>query len=511
MAQADPAQAHSTTSPLDADRQRSECCSHSNCSETTLRTRIGFAVAVFITLSGLILSRPARPMLDFDQNFYVSIAYDLNKYGVYSNGVLGEVDSTVTRPPSGMFFGPVFPMLVFAVTELDPRFAEAVRCSIEANSGLRKGTTCKPDEMPIRLINVFLLAIGLFAVASAAQLIFRRRWMFLLSGTLGLIALACEANIFSYVMTEATIFSLYSMFAYATVLAWKTGHTRHSFISGVLLGLLCLTKPSFLIQFPLVAALTAVCLIGRANSRPHVLKHLVAFSLAFAILPTAWIVRNAISVGKFGFTEEYGAAALIERFAYNDMSLREILQAFPYCTPVIGELAFDKVGGRDSMHRFTYFTAGSFFNVGRDRRNALFYRYGRLDPQISGIALDELRTRWWHHLLVSIPLAWCGMWAGWAASLLLIPLFAWACIRSARTRPPLFLCYAAPALANLALDALIGNHYTRYNLILIGPYATGAAAIISSWLKGLHWRWRLRAPARLSIPSAPAASDEDSA
>lgn len=511
MAKANPAQEHSTTSPSDADRRRSECCSHGNCSKTTLRARIGFAVAAFIMLSGLILSKPARPMLDFDQNFYISIAYDLDKYGVYSNGVLDEVDSAVTRPSSGMFFGPVFPMLVFAVTELDPGFAEAVRCSIEVNSGLRKGAACKPDETPIRLVNVFLLAIGLFSVASAAELIFRRRWMFVLSGILGLIALACEANIFSYIMTEATIFSLYSMFAYATVQAWKTGRTRHFIISGVLLGLLCLTKPSFLIQFPLVATLTAVCLFQRANSSPHVLKHVVAFSLAFALLPTGWIVRNAITVGKFGFTEEYGAAALIERFAYNDMSLREFLQAFPYCTPAIGELAFDKVGGRDSMHRFTYFTTGSFFNLGRDRRNALLDGYGKLDPQISGIALDELRTRGWRHLLVSIPLAWCGMWAGWAASLLLIPMFAWACIRSARTRPPLFLYYAAPALANLALDALVGNHYTRYNLILIGPYATGAAEIISSWLKSLRWRWRFRAPARLSIPSAPVASDEDSA
>ena len=36
----------------------------------------------------------------------------------------------------------------------------------------------------------------------------------------------------------------------------------------------------------------------------------------------------------------------------------------------------------------------------------------------------------------------------------------------------------------LGLDALIGNHYTRYNLILIGPYAVGAAWIIASWLPG---------------------------
>jgi hypothetical protein len=73
---------------LDADRRRSACYNHGNFSKTTLRARIGFGVAVFITLSGLILSKPVWPMLDFDQNFYVSIAYDLDKYGVFDDGVL---------------------------------------------------------------------------------------------------------------------------------------------------------------------------------------------------------------------------------------------------------------------------------------------------------------------------------------------------------------------------------------------------------------------------------------
>jgi len=165
------------------------------------------------------------------------------------------------------------------------------------------------------------------------------------------------------------------------------------------------------------------------------------------------------------------------------------------------------------MHRFTYHTDGSFFHVGRGRRDALVARYGRLDPLIPGIIRDEMRNDWWRHLLVSIPLAWCGLWAGWLSSLVLVPLFAWACVRAVRTQQPLLLFYAAPALAMLGLDALIGNHYTRYNLILIGPYAVGAAWIITSWLPGppgAHWRWQSPASAPLSAPSARAASSADS-
>ena len=129
-----------------------------------------------------------------------------------------------------------------------------------------------------------------------------------------------------------------------------------------------------------------------------------------------------------------------------------------------------------------FHTPHSFFHVGRERRDTLVREHGRLDPIIGSIALDEMRARWWRYLLVSIPLAWCGMWAGWLMSIVLIPLFAVACSRAFRTgQPLLLLLFAAPAITMLGLHAAIGNHYTRYNLILIGPFAVGTAVIASSY------------------------------
>ena len=46
----------------------------------------------------------------------------------------------------------------------------------------------------------------------------------------------------------------------------------------------------------------------------------------------------------------------------------------------------------------------------------------------------------------------------------------------------MFLLYAAPALVMLGLHAGIANHYTRYNLILIGPFCAGAAWIIAQFI-----------------------------
>src|SRR4029077_15641458 len=109
------------------------------------------------------------------------------------------------------------------------------------------------------------------------------------------------------------------------------------------------------------------------------------------------------------------------------------------------------------------------------------------------IVREEMRTNWWRHLLVSIPLAWCGLWAGWIVGLVLVPFFAGARVRGIRKREPVILLYAAPAIMMLGLHGAVANHYTRYNLILIGPFAVGAAWMIAGWLQ--HMRSPSQAPA----------------
>ncbi len=443
------------------------------------RDALVFALA-FLTFAAAILTRPAKGLMEFDQPFYVTMAYDLDQHATLTNGIFVDFDSTVAEPRPGMFFGPVYPVVVFGIMKIDSRFAEAVRCAVEADRGHRDPASCEPYAIPVRLVHAFLLALGVLAVAAAARALFASNAVFWWSAVLCIVALASEAEIFSFIMTESITFALYSLFALLMVRSWRTGSIGSLMLAGAALGLLCLTRLSFFVLFPGVAGLSLLC--GYLVPAPRKLGlGLLGMAVVFLSLMAAWGVRNAVSVGKLGLTEEYGSAVLIERFAYNDMSLREFFLAFPFCTPGLGELAFDTVYGTDSMHRFVYHTPGSFFHVGRDRRDQLVSEHGRLDPLIGGIVRQELREGWWRHLAVSIPLAWCGMWPGWLISLLLVPLFVVACVRAFR-QAPLFLLYAAPAVAMLGLHGLMANQYTRYNLILIGPYAVGAAWIIESLL-----------------------------
>ena len=450
---------------------------------SSLSTRtIKFCVVVvsLLTIGLSIVTRPDWKLRDFDQVFYVTIAYDLNRYGVFSDGIFDPVDSSVQLAKPGMFFGPVFPAMVFAVMQLDHRFAEAVRCSVDSNRGHQDESICEAYEVPIRILNSILLAIGAAAIGLAADLIFRQTpWTFLFANFFATVALASEAHILSFVMTESAIFAIYSVFAWAFLRGLMRPAAIHFAVAGATLGLLTLTKPSFAALLP--AAIAMVFGLGywiKKSSRYLIVVQSLVFALAFVCIVAPWAVRNYVSVGKFGLTKEYASAVLVERFAYDDMTAQEFFLAFPYCTPGLGDLLFDKINGADSMHRFMFHTPESFFHSGRERREALVKQNRQIDPLISELVHDEMATKWWRYFLVNIPLAWCGMWPGGIVTLLLLPLFAVSVLQAVRSREPNLIFYAAPAVLMLALHAAVTNHYTRYNFILIGPYSVGAAGII---------------------------------
>jgi 4-amino-4-deoxy-L-arabinose transferase-like glycosyltransferase len=458
-------------------------------SPPTTLSKILLGFLAFVVLATAITNRLPKTLSDFDQSFYLTIAYDLDRHGVFSNGVFDNVDSSHEAPPPGMFFVPGYPLVVLAAMKLDARFADAVECTVinQQNDSAR----CEPYETPIRIIHAALLALGVVAVALAGSIVFASTRVFWLAGALATAGLAVESDILSYVMTESITFSLYSVTMLFAALAWKRGNLTWWGLTGLLLGLLCLTRPSFVILIPGLLLLIAVgSRLLDAKTRPSAWKSAAVFVTVVALTIGPWILRNHFSVGKWGLTEEYGSAVLIERFAYNNMSPMEFLTAFPYCTPGLGDLLFDQVYGRDSMHRFMFHTPNSFFHIGRGRRDMLVSEHGRLDPLIGNIVREEMRTNWWRHLLVSIPLAWCGMWAGWIVSLILIPLFAYASVRLIKEREPVLLLYAAPAIVMLGLHGAVANHYTRYNLILIGPMAVGAAWMMSAWLQHARSQWQ---------------------
>ncbi len=234
------------------------------------------------------------------------------------------------------------------------------------------------------------------------------------------------------------------------------------------------------------------------DRRRSPLPPMLAFTACFVIVVVPWALRNQVQIGKFTLTQEYGALSLIERFAFNRMTPGEFALAFPYCVPVAGKPLVSLIAGPHAVDRFEWNTRDSFFEIGRGTRVKLRSEHKLIDPIIGQVSRAELADNWWRHILVSLPLAWCGMWAGGFVALLLVPAFAVAGFQSARQRAPLLLLYAVPAFAMLGLHAVLANHYTRYNMILIGPFAAGVAWLIAAWRERrfVHSRSPERAPTR---------------
>ena len=437
--------------------------------------RIVFGLAVFATLATAILLRPPKWLSDFDQSFYITIAYDLVHHGVFSNGVFDTVDSTRSVPPPGRFFAPAYPAVVAAILKLDARFARAVDCNLESNAGRRSRSECEVYARPIHIVHAAFLAVGVIAIALAAELILGTSAAFWLAAVLATAALLPDADLLGFVMTESLTFCLYSLASLALIWSIRAPGFGKFLVVGALLGLLVLTRTAYVVLMLLVPVLILIARPRGDRLTARLGGHLAAFLIACAVVVGSWMVRNAVSVGHWGLTEEYGSAALIERFAFNDMTAREFFLSFPYCLPAIGPPLVSAAFGNGAMDRFVYYTPNSFFHVGRGIRDKLVEEHGRLDPLIGKLVRKEIRDNGWRHLLVSVSLGWCGMWVGGALGLVLIPLFAAAAVVARGASHRLLLIYSAPAFMMLGLHALIANHYTRYNLILIGPLAAAGA------------------------------------
>lgn len=438
----------------------------------------------FLVFAVAITTRGPKWLNDFDQGLYLTIAYDLDRYGVFSNGQFDKVDSTTAEPPPGMFFSPLYPVLAAGVMKLDSRFAESVKCVVENAAGKRPGSDCQIHVLSMHLLHALFLALGVVSIGWAGFLVFSDARVFWLAGALATAALLPDTELFSFLMTESLSFCLYSLTALAILIAARTARYSAFFISGLLAGLLCLARPSFLVLVPFFALVLALGRFLRtAPSEISWTGRSLAFLLGAALLLAPWLARNYASVGKLGFTEEYGSAALIERFAFNDMTPREYALAFPYCVPVLGPAIVHRVWGATAMDRFEWDKDQSFFNVGRAQRLKLVETHERLDSIMGNLLRAEMAENGWRHLLVSLPLAWCGMWVGGPFALLLVPLFWSALLRAPAMPRRLSLLYSAAGFVMLGLHGFVANHDTRYNLILIGPFSIAAAWMLLSFVR----------------------------
>ncbi len=455
---------------------------------------VWLGAAVFlICLAGAWLSlRGVRPypLTDFDQIFYISIAWQWLEFGVFGNGIFGGDPGSLLPPPPGMFLGPLYPAIVAAGMWLDAPFREAAACVV-AGLGSAEPANCARISGPMRLFHAAFLAAGLSFLFLASQRLTGRLWAALLSVLMAVPALLVYRRLFGYVMTESLGFMLFGGVAWGVVMVMQRGRVGMALGCGLLLGLLVLVRPSHIILVPCLMVLFAATGL-RAGVRRAILPACLLLGYLAVTLP--WAARNAVQVGHFGLSQGYGAAVLMERVTYNRMTGREWALGWIYDLPDFGDALARRLAGDAAIARLDWARAGSLYDQGTQRRAEAFGDYRGMLPSTGEMLREMAADPLWHGM-VTLSFIWRGFWVGqyWMFGVLLaLPLAMGAMRRS--ISPGAVLAYAALPILMLVAHAGASINQVRYNLALIYPGGLVLAFAAMGLAQGLdRFRSRQRA------------------
>jgi len=436
--------------------------------------------AILAVCAGLWSQSAVRPLSEYDQPFYIGIAYDLRTTGRFTDGFFfAPADAGQTRP-SGMRFSPLYPALVAVAMAVDSTFARAVECVVQSNA---KATNCPTAAGLLRFLQFLMLAIFLLIVCWVAREV-------LGSARAGLIALVIAAmtapvllKFVNYVMTEITALLLLALAIAAAVAAQRGRSGAWLFVAGLCLGLTALTRPAYL-YLGYACAVVGLGLVLWRQPRMRKLPLLLAFvgGLATAVLP--WIARNEIMLGRPALTQGYDSHTLVQRIAYNQMNWREY-GLFYICGLPDGIGLSQFLFGSKACERFRRDpeAADSFYNIGNGRlMQETVAAAGGWHQHLNYLIGNYILAAPLTHALVTIPFALAGAWIHhyWGLVLgIVCGVLTWRALRAGDKG---LLVVTLPCWFMLLFHAGVAINQYRYNLILILPYSIAGAWLVEHLL-----------------------------
>ncbi len=460
---------------------------------SSLRRQSLAALTLILLVTGVLWQgQPVRSLNEFDQPFYLGIAYDLVHHRRFTDGFMFAGAGTAGLRPQGMRFAPLYPALVAAAAGMDGKLRAGMDCVV---AGAGQDPACPRAAPLLRWLQFGELAGFFWLLWWMARRIG--------GGALGWLALGlalCTTKLLlgsvAYLMTEMTTLLL-STAAMACGLAATAGAGRRRLgwaaAAGLLLALAALTRPAFLYLIP--AVLLGAALLGRRRAWPG----LAAFAGAAALTLAPWVARNAVVLGRPALTYGYDSHTLVQRIAFDTMTWREYAQSFLCWMPDgnalgrhLAPTGCDRFGWDDHPN--------SFYVIGlRHMLPETLAASGGYDHHLGYLLTHYiLRNPLWH-ALVSLPLAlrgayvahWWGFVLFWAALGLTWSARPWRGQDEGSMWRPGVLLLAWPAWFMLAFNASVAVNQVRYNLLLIPLYAVAGAWLLAAGAA----RWRSRGPA----------------
>ncbi len=431
------------------------------------------AILVIAAVLGVLWPRAkTQPLNLFDQAFYIGIAHDLRLTGTFTNGFTYEPNRIDQPATPGMRFTPLYPALVAVAAAIDPRFDRGMTCLVQ---GRGQNRACPRGATVIRTAQFLMLALFYWLLWWISGRVSGRERTAWISLGLALLTAPDMLNYVNYVMTEITALTL----ATAATAAAVQGITRPSgrlgwcLLAGLLAGLAALTRPAFLYLFLIAGGVALlVALTRRAGGRLAA----AGFLLAGALVIAPWIARNAIVMGDPALTAGYGPHVLNERIAFDEMSWREYGLSFLCWLPDgngMGKVLF----GTETCHRFQLdLTPDTFYGIGNGALMQQSLAASGGWPHMTGYLIRTyILPHPVKHALVTVSLALRGLWISHYWGFVLAPICLGVTLRAWQRRDLPFLAISLPAWFMLLFAAAISVNQTRYNLMLILPFALSGA------------------------------------
>lgn len=466
------------------------------------------ACAIATGLSARLIT-DAPVTADASQNF--EMALNLLNHGTYSVGSSMPVEPTNYREP--------LPNFVATTAIIAGRWIHGDAASPEIRQAR--------DLIAAKSSNLILVFVGLFATWSLAWAMSRQHPLGLVSAYLAWIVFYANPTNVDSLLSETHAAALLAGASAALIRTVDRRSWRWSVIAGSLIGLLCLTKASFLyiatVLFAGVAvfAVFSLALRIRRVDSARILWLVAASACSAALVCIPWMARNKFHFGNWSITQRGGAVLMI-RATKNQMTHAEWIASWWLWGPSVYRIAvaggplsaraedFELGGTYERLSRSANTKAVSFYHLAKDERTRAVSRLQsaghphplnaadrELQPKAIAMVLSDLPA----HLKCSLPFAWRGVWCASLASpfcprlpallqaggstllsaALWVSLWGVALVAVWRRSPRLMMAIALSA-GMLAMHALLTHNIPRYSAPAIPVMCVCLAAAL--WWSG---------------------------
>lgn len=427
-------------------------------------TVAAFAILIALSLAlGLTLMRTPRP--ESDALRYIDYAINIHDHGVFS----ARRDGGAEPPLPESVHTPLYPAWVALFMRLDPGIRSSLAC-VRAND--RSGAPCPLDfkllvAAQLALAGVFLGAAWLLALRLSGNVSIA--WL-----TAAFALLSREPLRYAHhVLTEALLLPALALFTVFLVIACQERKARWMIAAGAMLGLAALTRPAYAYLFLATAGVLAAAALAR---RQRVLFVSCAlFAVAYAAVVAPWLARNKLHFDRLALTSTYAGDILSQRIAYNRMSWPEFGVSWIYWFPDFGDNLAYVIFPARYCKKLGWETGSYYATVAPEIYAAAERETGDPNAVLPYLVRAEVLANPVKHALVTLPLAWRGIFVAGYWGIAGLICFAALFVRQMRKRDFALLVASLPAWFMVAFHAFVSVSIPRYNLSLIPLYAFALA------------------------------------